>query len=80
MKRTCENLRQQYGKKKSDQAVNAAIRAEIPGGSDCLDALDLLHTAVKAGNDWASPVLMLLRKAKSDMVDCIMRRGRWEEK
>lgn len=79
MKRTCETLKEQYGKGKTNQAVNAAIRAEIPGGPQVLDALDLLHTITKDGDKIVSPALTLLREAKTDMVDCVMRRGRWED-
>jgi hypothetical protein len=39
-------LAEKYGKNKnSTQRLNAAIRAEIPGGSEALDALDSLRFA-----------------------------------
>lgn len=38
------DLRAKYGASlKGRAAVNAAIRAELVGGEDCLDALELLH-------------------------------------
>jgi hypothetical protein len=40
------DLGEKYGSSKnSTQLVNAAIRAEIPGGSEALDALDKLRPA-----------------------------------
>ena len=38
-----KELREKYGKTKSAQAINAGIRAEIPGGADLLDALGIIH-------------------------------------
>jgi hypothetical protein len=32
-----------YGRGKTIRAINAAIRAEIPGGNEALDSLELLH-------------------------------------
>jgi hypothetical protein len=40
------DLAAKYGKSKnSTQLVNAAIRAELPGGNEALDALDTLRRA-----------------------------------
>ncbi len=39
------DLREKYGKSNLRQAVNAAIRAELPGGNDVLDLLELTHHA-----------------------------------
>lgn len=40
-------LREAYGKNlKARQAINKAIRAELPGGSQCLDASHLTHKLV----------------------------------
>lgn len=37
-------IREKYGRNlKARQAVNAAIRAELVGGDDCLDAIASLH-------------------------------------
>jgi len=41
------DLREKYGAKgKARQAINAAIRAELPGGEETLDALELFHKIV----------------------------------
>lgn len=37
------DLREKYGKGKGREVVNRAIRAELVGGDDCLDALQLMH-------------------------------------
>lgn len=42
-----KELKEKYGVRGSVGAVNAAIRAEIPGGANVLDALTALHPALR---------------------------------
>jgi hypothetical protein len=78
MKRTFKDLREQYGKGKSDQAMNAAIRAEMPGGEGLINAIGKVHVATVAGCKDLGGVAEELRKAKDDMAAAVMRKGRWE--
>jgi len=41
------DLRRKYGEGKLRQVINRAIRAEIPGGSQTLDGLELLHKILR---------------------------------
>lgn len=72
-------LRAKYGKNlKGRQAVNAAIRAEIVGGDDCLDSLamvtrlaDRLDERQLAGRDLAKDAhrsLIALREVMAGIV------------
>lgn len=46
------DLAEKYGKSKnSRQLVNAAVRAELAGGAEALDALEAAHKALGRGND-----------------------------
>ena len=38
-----KELKTKYGGTKARESINRAIRAECPGGGECLDALELLH-------------------------------------
>jgi len=73
-----KELGEKYGRnKKSAQLINAAIRAELPGGNELLDALERAHKI--AGRDERSagmigPVLSGLRAAKVAMEAEIRRR------
>lgn len=78
MKRTFQDLRKQYGKGKSDQAMNAAIRAEVPGGDGLISAIGKLHVATVGGGADLGGVAEELRRAKDDAADYVMRKGRWE--
>jgi len=81
-----KELREKYGKSTAEQAVNAAIRAELPGGAALLDALEIAHKAAgryqtggtSRGDDPAAAtvgrVLAALRAAKGAMEDEIRRR------
>jgi hypothetical protein len=40
-----QDLRKKYGNGKQQQVINAAIRAEIPGGAEVLDLMELTHHA-----------------------------------
>ena len=42
-----KDLRIKYGKTTSRQAINAAIRAELPGGPGVLDLMELTHHAAE---------------------------------
>lgn len=61
-----KELAAKYGKSKnSTQLVNAAIRAEIPGGNEALDALDTLRTA---GNEQGLAAVRLIVDAMADEI------------
>ena len=60
------DLGEKYGKSKNTtQLVNAAIRAEIPGGCEALDALDELRAA---GNDQGLAAIRLVVDAMADEI------------
>jgi hypothetical protein len=40
-----KDLREKYGKSNQALAINAAIRAELPGGDALLDVLEIAHKA-----------------------------------
>lgn len=71
-------LREKYGKSTAEQAINAAIRAELPGGSELLDALEIAHKAAGRKDDPAAAtvgrILTALRGAKAAMEAEIRRR------
>lgn len=56
-----KELRQKYGKSESTRAVNAAIRAEIPGGGIVLDLLTKTHTLKNKDQNWAETYKSLLQ-------------------
>lgn len=47
-----KQLREKYGKNlKGRKALNAAVRAELIGGDDVLDALNIVNAAARAMKD-----------------------------
>ncbi|MDQ3288925.1 MAG: hypothetical protein M3Q42_11845 [Pseudomonadota bacterium] len=42
-----KELREKYVKSNAKAAINAAIRAELPGGDEALDVLERLHHRVQ---------------------------------
>ena len=42
-----KDLRAKYHASEARQAINRAIRAECPGGSEALDALELMHKILR---------------------------------
>jgi hypothetical protein len=75
---TTKDLQEKYGKRNSAALINAAIRAELPGGSELLDALEIAHKAAGRKDDPATAtvgrVLVALRAAKRAMEAEIRRR------
>lgn len=76
-------LRKLYGKTNSRDAVNAAIRAELVGGDDLLDALPLVHRLAKrtrerglAGEDLAQRALTSLTEMRDVMADIVLQKER----
>lgn len=73
-----KELQEKYGKPNSQAAINAAIRSELPGGGELLDALEIAHKAAGRKDDAeAGPigrVLTALRAAKAAMEAEIRRR------
>jgi len=74
-------LKHAYGIKNSKQAVAAAIRKEMVGGDNLLDALPLVHrlaTRLKerglAGSDEAYEALDALVRLRELMADLVLRR------
>lgn len=61
-----------YGNKSGLRLINAAIRAEIPGGAEALDALDALRTSDNAEG------LALVRAIVDAMAAEIRRRYEYE--
>lgn len=53
------DLIEKYSKKNARQAVNAAIRKEIPGGAEMLDALALASTQRHTSYRWGQIYKML---------------------
>lgn len=43
-----KDLRDKYRKSNKPAAINAAIRAELPGGNEVLDGLERCHKIVRA--------------------------------
>lgn len=72
------DLQEKYGAANSKAAINAAIRAEIPGGGELLDALETAHKAAGRNDDPAAAtigrVLTALLRAKGAMEAEIRRR------
>lgn len=75
------DIKEKYGKNDQRQATNAAIRAELVGGDDLLDALPLVHRlAVRlkerelAGQEEAWEALDALTRLRDLQVDIIMQR------
>ncbi|MBQ8285865.1 MAG: hypothetical protein IJZ10_06145 [Thermoguttaceae bacterium] len=73
-----KELKEKYGVRGSVGAVNAAIRAEIPGGANVLDALTALHPALRRSNGRTRRDLEAtferLQSARAAMVDDVARR------
>lgn len=70
-------LKDKYGNgnAKTAQAFNRAIRAEIPGGSAVLDALDKIGRARwRYGREFSGEVFELLCKAREEMANEIATR------
>ncbi len=66
-------LKAKYGAKtNTTQAFNRAIRAEIPGGADVLDALDLIGRAPKRAE--TDEIIERLRRAKAAMAAVVAAR------
>ena len=72
------DLREKYGKGKGHEVVNRAIRAELVGGDDCLDALPLVNRLVRrlrergfAGTDESQRALDALRECSEVMANVI---------
>jgi len=72
-----KELCDKYGKN-SALSINAAIRAELPGGSELLDALEIAHKAAGRRDDPAAAtvhrILESLRAAKAALEAEIRRR------
>lgn len=75
-----EKLKKKYGGN-SKQAVNAGIRAEIVGGDDLLDALELVNRLAKrlrqrnlAGQYEAQVALNALRRLRDLQAELLLRR------
>lgn len=66
-------LSQKYGKTESARSVNAAIRAEIPGGSLVLDLLTKTHPLRNKDPRWAEQY-EILRKIRDEMFNVIAER------
>jgi len=73
-----KDLREKYGtSRKQPQLINAAIRAELPGGDELLDVLERAHQIAgrdERSADMIGPVLAGLRAAKAAMEAEIRRR------
>ena len=71
-----KDLTAKYGKNKnSTQAINAAIRAELPGGAEALDALDRVRTLdERRGTPETADALAAIRGIVNAMADEIRRR------
>jgi len=73
-----KQLREKYGKSNQSLAINAAIRAELPGGGELLDALEIAHKAAGRRDDpaavTASRILSSLLAVKAAMEAEIRRR------
>lgn len=66
------NLREKYGNKKARQVVNAAIRAELPGGTEAIEALSRLqsrHAAARGNGDPAAGELKLALELVQHVTD-----------
>lgn len=64
-----KELRQKYGKT-SARAVNAAIRAEMPGGGIILDLLTKTHPLKNNDPQWADAYQSLLQ-ARNEMFNAV---------
>ncbi|MGN1064379.1 MAG: hypothetical protein ACI4QC_03115 [Thermoguttaceae bacterium] len=62
-----------YGKTHTATAVNAAIRAEIPGGSIVLDLLERASSLRHKSEEWSSEYV-LLSKVRDEMFNVIARK------
>lgn len=79
-----KELRAKYGDKKRTLAINAAIRAEIPGGSELLDLVHLANHLHEVAEDSERPklgeVLSGLKRVKKSMFLEICKRYEIEER
>lgn len=73
---TARRLQEKYGSTNNKAIVNRAIRAECPGGSECLDALEhhgaVLHGAMASRRD-GEPGIERVRDVAEDAVDWLTR-------
>lgn len=73
-----KDLSEHYGNKKGEQLVNDAIRAELPGGNEMLDAVNLAPQVRAACNnekkDLAEKLCSLLYEGSRKMKKEIARR------
>ncbi|HEY2411581.1 MAG TPA: hypothetical protein VGI40_05040 [Pirellulaceae bacterium] len=71
-----KDLAAKYGKSKnSTQLVNAAIRAEIPGGGEAIDALDRIRASdERRGTSDTADALAAIRSVVNAMADEIRSR------
>ncbi len=67
------DLTEKYSKKNVRLAVNAAIRKEIPGGADLLDALTLAAAQQNASYRWGQ-IYKMLESARNAAANEIARR------
>ena len=65
-----KELCERYGKSDARRAINAAVRAEIPGGGQILDLLAETHSLRDVDERWAN-VWRRLEAARAEAVDAI---------
>ncbi len=68
-----KELCERYGKTDARRAINAAVRAEIPGGGQILDLLAETHALRETDERWAN-VWRRLEAARAEAVDAIATR------
>ena len=69
-KMSVKELCSTYGKKNTAPAVNAAIRAEVPGGAIVLDLLQRAASLRHKSEEWESEYVQL-SKARNEMFNVI---------
>ena len=78
-----KDLRAIYGDKKAPLVINAAIRAELPGGNEVLDAIhkagQMKHNAAPEAKLGIAGCINLMIGIKQAMVSEILRRYEVEE-